>query len=265
MKLKHIALAAVLVVSGAANANVFSSTSSANQNDVLINIWDANGSFTKAIGASFGSFNSLLASGAAGDLLTLNLASDSAFQQFITGRTSFSWDIIGVNTVGNASTITSFNSSTAPTGTAVALNTGLKTGTNNNLNFIGSINNAIIGNTAAATNGVDSVYTNSSTAPTYVTANGSAATGAFVSSLVVGSEANNSFANGLYLLKEVGSLTGTSRATTTLYSGVTAYIDSSNTLHIGSVAAVPEPESLAMLLAGLGMVGAVVARRRKAA
>lgn len=265
MKLKHIALAAVLAAAGAANATVFSSTSAANQNDVLINIWDANGSFTKAIGSSFGSFNSLLSAGGVGDLLTLNLAADSAFQQFISGRTSFSWDIIGVNTVGNASTITSYNSSTLPTGTAVPLNTTLKTGTNNNLNFIGSINNAITGNTTAANNGVDSVYTASNTAPTYVTANNGAVTGAFVSSLVVGSEANNSFETGMYLLKEVGSLTGTSRATATMYSGVTAYIDSSNVLHIGNVAAVPEPESLAMLLAGLGMVGAAVARRRKAA
>jgi len=33
--------------------------------------------------------------------------------------------------------------------------------------------------------------------------------------------------------------------------------------YVGTVSAVPEPETLAMLLAGLGLVGSVVARRRK--
>lgn len=33
-------------------------------------------------------------------------------------------------------------------------------------------------------------------------------------------------------------------------------------VHSGDVAAVPEPETYAMLLAGLGLVGAVVKRRR---
>jgi hypothetical protein len=42
---------------------------------------------------------------------------------------------------------------------------------------------------------------------------------------------------------------------------VKAWVDSANTLH---VAAVPEPETYAMLLAGLGLMGAVARRRNKA-
>ena len=38
---------------------------------------------------------------------------------------------------------------------------------------------------------------------------------------------------------------------------------SSNALHISAVTAVPEPESYAMLLAGLGLMGDIARRRNK--
>ena len=56
--------------------------------------------------------------------------------------------------------------------------------------------------------------------------------------------------------------TGTVQATFTPYAQsnnpVVAYLDSANTFH---VTAVPEPESYAMLLAGLGLMGAIARRR----
>ena len=267
MKLKHIALAAALVASGvSANAGLYSSTSVANSNDMLLNVWDATGSYTVALGSSFASFNTLLtgAAAATGDLLTLNLGADSAFQAFIAGRTSFSWDIIGVNTVGNYTAISTDNTGAALT--TAPLNTALKTGTTNVLNFMSAVNNGIITLAAGnATNGTNSLYTASATAPTYVTNNNNAATGAFISSsAVVATDANNSFASGVSLVKEFGAGTGTSRATQTLYSGAVAYIDSTDVLHI-SAAPVPEPESLPMLLAGLGLVGSIVLRRSRKA
>ena len=260
MKIKLIALAVAALVSGAANASVNISTSIANSNDMLINIWDSAGSFTKGLSVNFGSLSAAAATAAPGDLLTLDLTSDVAFQAFIAGRTSFNWDIIGVNTVGNYSSISTTNG-TGALGTA-PLNTAMKTGTTNILNFVSAINSGIATPGATnVTNGIDSLYTSTNPAPTYINSNGGAATGLFISnSAIVGTNANNSFESGLGLLKEVGSATGTSRSTQTYFTGVTAYIDGANVLHI---AAVPEPESLAMLLAGLGIVGSIAMRRNR--
>jgi DNA uptake protein ComE-like DNA-binding protein len=280
MKLKMIVLAAALVASAGANA-ALTISGSANGNDMFLNIWDANGSYTKAIGSTFSSFDAS-SSAAAGEFINLNLNTDAAFQAFITGRTSFSWDIIGVNRVGDSSSISTFTGSAPLTGAANPTVSTMATGGTNILNFMGAVNGGITSATTFAidpitllptttivpngiTNGVDALYTTTNTAPTYVTANGAAAKGTFVSaSLIAGSQANNSFASGVNLLKVAGIGTSTTRSVETLYSGVKAYIDTSNySLHVGAVAAVPEPESLAMMLAGLGMVGSIVMRRSR--
>ena len=264
MKIKHIALAAAMVASAAsANAGLNIDTSFSNNDSMFINIWDATGSFTKDLGVSFGTFGTAAAAANPGDFVSLNLANDVAFQAFIAGRSTFSWDIIGVNTVSNYSSISTTNG-TAALATA-PLNTGMKTGTTNILNYMGAINGGILTPGSLVTNGTDSLYTSSNTAPTYVTANASASTGLFVSnSAIIGTQANNSFATGLGLLREVGAATGTSRATQTYFTGASAYIDSADVVHVGfAVAAVPEPESLAMLLAGMGLVGTIARRRNR--
>lgn len=51
----------------------------------------------------------------------------------------------------------------------------------------------------------------------------------------------------------------------TPFDGVLFYLDigSGNSMYVTGIASVPEPEAYAMMLAGLGMVGGMVARRRQ--
>lgn len=80
-----------------------------------------------------------------------------------------------------------------------------------------------------------------------------------------GTTAANSYDNGLTFQMTTAGATGTALGANTAFFdesvAVRAWIGSDHALHIGAVAAVPEPESYAMLLAGLGMLG-FMARRR---
>jgi hypothetical protein len=87
----------------------------------------------------------------------------------------------------------------------------------------------------------------------------------------VGTVANNSYATGLGFLRVDGLAFGSANSTYTPFVqngvAVAAWLDTSatataNTFNL-AVAAVPEPETYAMLLAGLGLMGAIARRRNK--
>ncbi|GEM_PF-1120485 len=87
-----------------------------------------------------------------------------------------------------------------------------------------------------------------------------------------GTELNNSIETGLNLLRVDARSTGVALATYTLQNDggaafpLRVWIDfdsASPTFGQFNVAAVPEPETYAMLLAGLGLMGAIAARRRQ--
>jgi hypothetical protein len=65
----------------------------------------------------------------------------------------------------------------------------------------------------------------------------------------------------------LAATSGTQGLTDGPFAGVKVYMDigSGNSLYVTSIATVPEPETYAMMLAGLGLVGGMVARRRKQA
>jgi hypothetical protein len=260
MKIKLIALAAAALVSGAANATLY--TAQANTNEMFLNVWNANGSYTQDLGITSGAFLS-----ATPTFSTLSVAlNDAAFAAFIATGTAFSWDITGANAVGNFTTITTLNGAApalAPLKSVVSPEAG---GINQ---FAVNIDSAVAQGTIAGQQVVagTAIFTQSPTSPTYAGL-GAVSDTAYTSYNAVGTEANNSFASGLGFLKIVAPSTGlpTVRSTQTLYSNTVAYMSSSNgayVLNVSNVAAVPEADSLAMLLAGLGMVGSIVARRSR--
>ena len=76
-----------------------------------------------------------------------------------------------------------------------------------------------------------------------------------------GTLSNNSIATGLGFMRINGTSSGLTASTYTPYAiggnAVNVYFDTANTLHISAISAVPEPETYAMLLAGLGLMGAI--------
>ena len=83
-----------------------------------------------------------------------------------------------------------------------------------------------------------------------------------------GTLANASYASGLGFMRVDSAAIGSSAGVLNEYYddtlAVNAWMDSSNTLHIGVAAPVPEADTYALMLAGLGLLG-YVARRRRAA
>lgn len=262
MKIKLIALAAAALVSGAANATLYSAT--ANANEMFLNVWNASGSYTQDLGISFAAFSTPTPTFA-----DINLSlSDTAFAAFIATGSAFQWTITGANSVGNFTTVTTLNGA-AP---AVPPIKGIVTPNVASINGLGlAVDGAIAGGTLPGQNVVDgtALYTVGTTASTYA-GNGATSDTAYAAFMIAGTEANNSFASGLNFIKEATLPTGltTVKATQTVYANTVAYMSNTGgayTLNVTNVAAVPEPESLAMLLAGLGMVGSIAARRSRKA
>lgn len=270
MKLKNIAIAAVLAAAGVANAASFTNdTNNQYNNDMMVNIWTSTGSYALDLGVSFASFAS---AAAAGTLQSFNLSNDAIFNSFITGKTAYSWNILGTNDLTTFDVLTT--STKLPTAANSPTDTTLGGFTQNMDNFAGALNGAIVLGAPNTTTGTNSVFTSSSSADTYAanTANSSGAAGSgagLVSSTfaINASQANNSLATGVSMVNLSADPTVGGHSSITNY-GVKAYLSNVGgvySLNVANVAAVPEPESLAMLLAGLGMIGSIVTRRSRKA
>ena len=265
MKLKHIAAAVALVATGAANAASFTNdTNNLYNNDMMANIWTATGSYAVDLGISFASFASAAAAGTA---QSFNLSSDSLFTSFINGKSTYSWNILGTNDLTTfdviATTTAAIASKTSPTDTT------LGNFTTNMDAYAGALNGAIVGgaplNVVAGTNSVVSNAGTDTYAANTANSSGAAGSGYGVGFATAASQANNSLANGISMvdLSVDPSIGGHSAV---VNYGVKAYISDVAgvySLNVAHVAAVPEPESLAMLLAGLGMIGSIVLRRSR--
>lgn len=254
MKLKLIALAAVLAAAGSANAAVIDNGAGGN-GGLFFNIWDANGSYSRNLGFSIDSFEAGLAAVGAIDL---SFAADSTFTSFLgtANVADLKWNIAATDKQGAVRVLETF---TAPKPVTTKTADIIRTLAGGVSTFASNLN--LNGEFAAANS---ATYGSSSLA--YAGGSGSI-TGATLNFSNFGTMATNSAANGLSFLRINANATGIAASTYNQYldgaSAVKVYLDGSNALHISAVTAVPEADTYAMLLAGLGLMGAIARRRNK--
>lgn len=242
MKLKLIA-AAVLAASGVAHADI--NNGGAGNGDFFFNIWDTNGSYTTDLGFSQDQFTSALA-GSGAYSFSLDLMSDTNFAAFISSANlaELQWNVLAVDGSGQRRIHQTYTE--LPEQALTANNGRSAVGTVQT--FIGNVND-----TLRSTGGDSASFGNTLAA---YAGNLGCSTFSYSNCGTVGSS--------LGLVLETYAGTGTTRgAFTPLFDGAQPLAVSLDAAYNLQIAAVPEPETYAMLLAGLGLMGAVARRRRQ--
>ena len=253
MKFKLIALAAVLAAAGSANAAPIDNGAAGN-GGLFFSIWDGANSYSRNLGFSINSFETGLA--AAGDF-TATFAADATFTSFLgtADLAALKWNVVATDNSGARRVLETF---TAPKPLTTKPSDSVRTLAGSTTTFVNSLNIKL----AAANSATYAVGTEGYAGGLAFADNG--AGGLNFSN--AGTFASNSYANGLSFMRINAPATTIAPSTYTPYLDGTAsvklYLDGNNALNI-AVTAVPEPESFAMLLAGLGLMGAIARRRNK--
>lgn len=247
--LKSIAAAVVMAVA-AAGANAAIDNGAGGNGELFFSAFDGSTSYSYDLNISIDAFET--SKNAAG-LLNLSYGSDftSSFSSWVSTAdvSKLEWNILATDGAGQRRILSTVGAAVLP---ATNKDAGvLRTAAANIQTTLNAINPTLVGNSAVATAG---------------TAAYAGTMGLFYPKFnfdTTGSLAANSYANGLVFERTTANATGLTLGVNTAYVdetvAVRSWIASDNTLHIA--AAVPEPESYAMLLAGLGMIG-FMARRR---
>ncbi|MFH1657878.1 MAG: PEP-CTERM sorting domain-containing protein [Pseudomonadota bacterium] len=253
--LKSIAVAVTLAVA-AAGANAAIDDGASGNGELFFNVWDINGSYTLDLNVSIDAFEAALAAPGAYNQLW---AADTKLVSFLSAadQSSLQWNVVAGDSDGEKRLLTTFS-------TLGSSNIRNNAGTNA-VGALGQFATAVNGELAT---GADSLaVTNLS--PAY------AGQGAFGNNLNgylnfsnAGTLAVNSYDNGLSFLGATMANASTTRSVYNVYvdgaDNVKVWLDGSG-LHMASaVAAVPEPSEYAMLLAGLGMIGFMARRNKRA-
>jgi hypothetical protein len=253
--LKTLAAAAVMAVAASSSFAAIDAGNGGN-GELFFNVWDANGSYTRDLNISINSFNTQV--DAAGSL-DLTFSKDATFTSFLVSAdaATLKWNLVAVDAQGDRRLLTTY---TLPE--VSPLKDNVTSSVTSKVRDFASAVNAVIG-----TNDSVSVTTSSlayAGKPTTFGTN----LGGLLNFNTTGTLANDSFASGLGFMRIDSKGTGTAFSAYNEYmdgaSAVNVYLDASKTLHIAA-APVPEPESYAMLLAGLGMIGFMAGRRNKRA
>jgi len=261
MKIKLIALAVAALVSGAANAALVDTGVAAGtgyNGSLVFSVWDSASSYSlnlspsiaTATGTGVDGLNTVVADVTA--LGSVSFAASSALTNWLGNAAAaglaVQWNVNALGSVPTSTTnkelLTTANVSILP---AAPLNTQTKVAGTDLGAIFGGLNTG--GMTATSNEAIIAAGT-SGYANTYGT---NLATLAFADAANLGQS---------MMMTMVGYKTSGAALSTYSPSGLTASVDTMGKLTIGAVAAVPEADSLAMLLAGLGAVAAMVRRRR---
>lgn len=255
MNFKIKAVVAAVAFAAAAHAGAATIDNGAGGNGGLFfNVWDSTGSYTLNLGINLNSFETL-AAGAS--FAPMTWAADSTLSNWIAGKTSYNWNISAVDFQGAVRVL---ETTTASAANAPKASNIVKTAASQTNALATAIDLKLATANSATYSTTDAGYVGKS-AGGFATINSNIG---FVSA-ALGTAANNSFATGLVFEEALGNATGTTKIPYALLgnaNGPHAWFDANNTLHIA--AAVPEPETYAMFLAGLGLMGAVARRRNRA-
>lgn len=254
MKLKLIAAASLLAMTGAANAAI--DNGATGNGDLFLTVWDGASSYTRDIGMTIDSFQAAIA---APGSFNFGLGADALFTSFLStaNLSNLVWNITAADSLGGRRLIETFSALPGVTRTADIIRSAVTT----TQSFASKVNLGL--------NGADSAVFQAGT-PGYA---GTALdfgnnVGTLLNFNNTGTFASNSYANGLNILRIDGAPSGVAASTYNPYMdegfAVRAYLDNTGNL-VMMTAAVPEPESYALMLAGLGLMGAIARRRRKQA
>jgi len=257
MKFKLLAIAAVMAASGVANATPIDNGAAGN-GGLFFTAWDANNSYTLNLNTTIDAFESAVAGSG---LIDLSWTADANFTSFLGGAdlASLKWNVLATDVQGARRVLETFVGPTATASNADVVRASAS-------NLLNSVNDTNLKLTVddSATYAVGSAGY-AGRYPAVI--NAGQGTMPFVNA---GSLSNSSYATGLNFMRINAGATGIAKAIHTTYAdngvGVAVYLDGSNALHISAVAPVtpvPEPENIAMLMAGLGLMGAIARRRNK--
>lgn len=259
MKIKLIALAVAALVSGAANADIIDGGATSGNGGLLFAAWDGNTSFALNTGLTIDSLASTITSNLSG--YTLSSAAWTNWLSTANAATVsfviFANDQLGAQR-GITTTDGNYVGGNMTNGNARVANASRTSFISNKYN-LGDFSTA--GVVSAVKPSSDAAYVGSS-------ALAFGQSGYAYNFNSNGSLANNSYATGMGVIS-INTPNATTAASTyaVVGSGVIparAWIGADQTFHIAAVTAVPEPETLAMLLAGIGMIGSIARRRNRA-
>ncbi|PKO40715.1 MAG: hypothetical protein CVU31_16025 [Betaproteobacteria bacterium HGW-Betaproteobacteria-4] len=262
--------AAVVMAAAATGAQADIVTGTAGNGELFFNIWDANGSYTRGLSTLIGTPSATLATAgytsfegtlAATGNLDMMWTSDSLLNTWLASAdvATLKWNVVANDTQAANRLLTTY---TAPEMSVTQQNDVIRSAGANVTTFLNAVN-PLMENTVGAS----------------MTATAGTAAYAGISTFGekifnklnfsnTGTLANNSFAAGLGFMRIDALSLGTAKSVYNEYldgsTAVNVWLDSANTLHIGAVAAVPEPSEYAMLLAGLGMIGFMARRNKRA-
>ncbi|MGB4064166.1 MAG: PEP-CTERM sorting domain-containing protein [Azonexus sp.] len=250
--------AAVVMAAAATGAQADIITGAAGNGELFFNIWDANGSYTRGLNVQINTFETGLAATGNVDMMW---ASDNLLNNWLATAdvSTLKWNVVANDTQSANRLLTTY---TSPEMAATVQNDVIRTAGSNVTSFLNTVN-PIMANTAGAS------MTAAVGTPGYA---GVSTFGEKINNKLnfssAGTLANDSFSSGLGFMRIDALVGGSAKSVYNEYldgsTAVNVWLDSANTLHIGAVAAVPEPSEYAMLLAGLGMIGFMASRNKRA-